>query len=76
MEELKNQSGENGILEPPVVRRNGDYFELIAGERRTRAAKELGFDTIEVIVMEVDSDDKMLVLSLIENIQREEPERN
>ena len=71
MEELKASIRENGILEPPVVRRNGDFFELIAGERRLRAAKELNFETIEVILMEVDSEEKMLVLSLIENIQRE-----
>lgn len=72
MEELKKSIVENGILEPPVVRRKGDYFELIAGERRYRAAKELGYEKIEVILMEVESDEKMLVLSLIENIQRED----
>lgn len=72
MEDLKRSIAENGILEPPVVRRKGDFFELIAGERRYRAARELNMETIEVIVMEVESDEKMLVLSLIENIQRED----
>ncbi len=72
MEDLKRSIAENGILEPPVVRRKGDFFELIAGERRFRAARELGMESIEVIVMDVDSDDKMLVLSLVENIQRED----
>lgn len=71
MEDLKKSIKENGILEPPVVRRKGDYYELIAGERRLRAAKELHFETIEVILMDIDTDDKMLILSLIENIQRE-----
>ena len=71
MHELKQSIAEHGILEPPVVRRNGAVYELIAGERRFRAARELNFDTIEVIVMDVETDDKMLVLSLIENIQRE-----
>ena len=71
MEDLKKSIVENGILEPPVVRRRGDFFELVVGERRFRAAKALNFDTIEVIVMDVESDEKMLVLSLIENIQRE-----
>lgn len=71
MEDLKKSIAENGILEPPVVRRKGDFYELVAGERRFRAAKELGLESIDVIVMEVDSDDKMLVLSLVENIQRE-----
>ena len=72
MDDLKRSIAENGILEPPVVRRMGDFFELIAGERRYRAAKELNFDTLEVIVMDVESDEKMLILSLIENIQRED----
>ncbi len=72
MEDLKRSIAENGILEPPVVRRKGDFFELIAGERRYRAARELNMETIEVILMDVDSDEKMLVLSLIENIQRED----
>jgi len=71
MEELKRSIAENGVLEPPVVRRSGDVFELIAGERRFRAVKALGNDTIDVIVMEVESDEKALVLSLVENIQRE-----
>ena len=72
MEDLKKSIAENGILEPPIVRRKGEFFELIAGERRFRAAKELNFEKIEVIVMDVESDDKMLILSLIENIQRED----
>jgi len=71
MEELKASIAENGILEPPIVRRKGDFFELVAGERRYRAARELKLESIEVIVMDVDTDEKMLVLSLIENIQRE-----
>jgi len=72
LEELKRSIAENGILEPPIVRRKGEFFEIVAGERRVRAARELGFETIEVILMDVDSDEKMLVLSLIENIQRED----
>jgi len=72
MEELKKSIAENGILEPPVVRRKDDFFELVAGERRYRAAKELGFETIDVILMEVESDEKMIILSLVENIQRED----
>lgn len=72
MEDLKRSIQENGILEPPIVRRKGDFFELIAGERRFRAARELNLESIEVILMDVETDDKMLVLSLIENIQRED----
>ena len=72
MEDLKRSIQENGILEPPVVRRKGEFFELIAGERRYRAAKELHFDTIEVILMDSVTDEQVMVLSLIENIQRED----
>ncbi len=71
MAELCRSIEENGILEPPVVRRAGDVFELVAGERRYRAARMLGMEKIEVLVAEVDDRD-MLVLSLIENIQRED----
>lgn len=71
MADLKQSIAEHGILEPPVVRRKGEFYELIAGERRYRAARELNFEFIDVIVMDVDTDDKMLILSLIENIQRE-----
>jgi len=72
MEDLKRSIAEHGILEPPVVRKKGDFFELIAGERRYRAARELNLESIEVIVMDVESDERMLILSLIENIQRED----
>ncbi len=72
MEDLKQSIAENGIIEPPIVRRKDEFYELIAGERRFRAAKELNFETIDVILMDVESDDKILVLSLIENIQRED----
>ena len=71
MEELEKSISDNGILEPPIVRRKGEFYELIVGERRYRAAKELNFDTMDVILMDVDSDEKMLLLSLVENIQRE-----
>ncbi len=71
MSELKRSIAENGILEPPVVRRDGDHFELVAGERRFRAARELGMEVIDVIVMNIENDEQSLVLSLVENIQRE-----
>jgi len=72
MNDLKRSIAENGIIEPPVVRRNGDFFELIAGERRYRAARELKYETIDVILADIESDDKVLVLSLVENIQRQD----
>ncbi len=71
LRELKDSIKEKGIIQPVIVRTIEDGYELIAGERRFRAVKELGYDEIPVIVKEV-SDADSLELSLIENIQREE----
>lgn len=62
---------ENGLVQPVVVRRKGSTFELIAGERRWRAAQQAGLEKIPAVVLEVP-DDKLLELALIENIQRED----
>lgn len=61
---------EKGIIQPIVVRKTGDNYEIIAGERRYRAAKFLGLEKIPVNIKSV-SDEEALELSLIENIQRE-----
>ena len=61
----------NGIVQPLLVRRNGGRFELIAGERRWRAAKAIGLERVPVVVREV-ADEKLLELALIENVQRED----
>jgi ParB family chromosome partitioning protein len=61
----------HGILQPMVVTRVGSRYELIAGERRLRAAKLAGFDTVPVIVRSFDEQQK-LELALIENLQRAE----
>ncbi len=61
----------NGILQPIVVREAGKGYELIAGERRWRAAQHLGLERIPAVVKDV-SDDRMLELALVENIQRED----
>jgi ParB family chromosome partitioning protein len=58
-----------GIIQPLVVRRRGEGFQLIAGERRLRAAKEAGLTSVPVIIREAD-DQQMLALALVENIQR------
>ena len=71
LRELKDSIKEKGIIQPVIVRPNNEGYELIAGERRFRAVKELGYDEIPVIVKNV-SDADSLELSLIENIQREE----
>lgn len=71
LDELVSSIQEKGVLQPILVRsREGDY-EIIAGERRLRAARALGMNEIPVIVRDVDDVD-VLELSLIENIQREE----
>ncbi len=61
---------ENGLLQPISVRKQGDKYELIAGERRYRACLLLGKETIEAIVYD-KTDEESATLSLIENIQRE-----
>jgi ParB family chromosome partitioning protein len=61
----------HGILQPLVVTKVGERYELIAGERRLRAAKLAGFDTVPVIVRSFDEQQK-LELALIENLQRAE----
>ncbi|MHC5057653.1 MAG: ParB/RepB/Spo0J family partition protein [Planctomycetota bacterium] len=61
----------SGVLQPVVVRRTGTGFELVAGERRLRAAREAGLETIPAVVREAD-DDRMLELALIENVQRDD----
>lgn len=72
LEQLKQSISENGIIQPVTVRLLDDgNYELIAGERRLRAITELGFKSVPAYVMEVKSEDHLLELALIENIQRE-----
>ncbi len=62
----------HGVLEPLLVRRVGDQFELIAGERRLRAAQQAGLSTVPALLKEAVSDKEALELALIENLQRED----
>ncbi|MCX5694332.1 MAG: ParB/RepB/Spo0J family partition protein [Candidatus Omnitrophica bacterium] len=71
IEELAQSIKEKGVIQPLLVRRKGDSYELIAGERRLRAAKSLGIKEIPIVVRDV-SDQDSLELALIENIQRAE----
>ena len=71
LDELAQSIRHNGVIQPLVVRRKGDRFEIIAGERRWRAAQKAGLHKIPCVVRDVSSDN-VLELSLIENIQREE----
>ncbi len=70
IEELAQSIKEKGVIQPLLVRRKGDNYELIAGERRLRACNSLGLKEIPIIVRDV-SDQDSLELALIENIQRE-----
>ncbi|MFH0753485.1 MAG: ParB/RepB/Spo0J family partition protein [Candidatus Omnitrophota bacterium] len=71
IDELAVSIKEKGLLQPIVVRKSGDGFEVIAGERRLKAARKLGLEKVPVVIRNVD-DKEALVLALIENIQREE----
>jgi len=62
----------DGLLQPIVVCRRGDQHVLIAGERRWRAVQSLGWAEIPAVVKEVADDREMLVLALVENVQRED----
>src|SRR5687767_9455302 len=71
LDELARSINANGVVQPLLLRRRGDRFELIAGERRWRAAQLAGLSKVPAVVRNV-SDDKVLELALIENIQRED----
>ncbi|MBI1871605.1 MAG: ParB/RepB/Spo0J family partition protein [Chlamydiae bacterium] len=68
--ELKDSIKTNGILQPILVRKQGSRYELIAGERRLRAARELALTTIPALIKET-TDEKSLEIAIIENIQRQ-----
>jgi ParB family chromosome partitioning protein len=70
--ELAASLKQNGLLQPILVRRKGDgIYELISGERRWRAAKEAGLETIQAVIRNC-GDEESIVLALIENLQRED----
>ena len=71
LEELAASIREKGIIQPLVVRKKGDHYELIAGERRWRAAQKAGLREVPVVIQDV-SEDTALEMALIENIQRED----
>jgi ParB family transcriptional regulator, chromosome partitioning protein len=71
MQELVESMRQHGVVEPLVVRPREGGFELIAGERRLRAARLAGLDSVPVVIREMD-DREALEVTLIENLQREE----
>jgi ParB family transcriptional regulator, chromosome partitioning protein len=72
LEELKKSIIANGLIQPITVRRiTGNQYQLVSGERRLRAYADIGYKEIPAYIIKVDSDEIMLALALIENIQRE-----
>ena len=71
LEELANSIETQGIIQPLLVRRKGSHYELIAGERRLRAAKLAGLSEVPALVQDY-ADERILEIALIENIQRED----
>lgn len=67
--ELADSIRQNGVLQPILVRRKGQKYEIVAGERRYQASKLAGLNEIPAVVREID-DDKVFQLALIENLQR------
>lgn len=72
LDELKKSILSNGLIQPITVRRkSGGQYQLISGERRLKACIDIGYIDIPSYIIKVDSDETMLAMALIENIQRE-----
>ena len=71
MEELKESIKKHGIIQPIIVRKMANGYEIVAGERRLRAAKEIGLKKIPAIIKTFNNE-KSLEIALVENIQRED----
>ena len=71
LEDLKNSIREKGLIQAITVRRQNSGFELIAGERRLRAAIEVGLEKIPAYIIVVETKEEMLEMALVENVQRE-----
>ena len=73
LDDLARSIKSNGVIQPIVVRRSGDRFHIIAGERRWRAAQKAGLQRVPVVVREIvaGQERSLLEMALIENIQRE-----
>lgn len=71
IEELKNSIIEHGILQPIIVRKSIKGYEIVVGERRFRAAKEAKLEKVPVVVREL-SEQQMMELAVLENLQRED----
>ena len=72
LRQLTDSIRDKGVIQPVAVNRVGQSYHLIAGERRWRAARMAGFDTIPSLVHEIDSVQELIELALVENIQRDD----
>jgi ParB family chromosome partitioning protein len=70
LEELRDSITNHGVLQPIVVSKIGDRYQIVSGERRWRAARLAGLEKIPAVQREVVSDNEMLELALVENVQR------
>lgn len=71
IQELADSINKHGLIQPLIVSKTGDYYKIIAGERRWRAAKKAGLKKLPVVVKEVSSQE-IMEMAIIENIQRED----
>ncbi len=71
LEELANSIKNYGVIQPVIVKKNNDFYELIAGERRWRASKIAGLKEIPAVIKEYD-DNQIFEIALAENLQRED----
>jgi len=71
LQQLAESIGQHGVLQPVVVRRAGERYELIMGERRFRASQLAGRSRIPAVILDVDPDDR-LELAIVENVQRQD----
>lgn len=72
LDELTRSIKEKGVIQPIIVRTTGEYYELIAGERRLQAARRAGLKKIPALIREIRDKQDLLEIALIENIQRED----
>lgn len=70
--ELVESIKEGGLIQPLVVRKSGDDYELIVGERRLKAMEKLGWETAPAVIIDSASNETVMEMALIENIQRED----
>ena len=72
LKELADSIREQGVLQPVILHQDGEYYRIVAGERRWRAAKVAGLDDIPAIIVDFDDPSALALIALVENLQRED----